>query len=148
MSGGMVDVHANTIPAVEETGAITERFPAVAPPRVVLGGGAGRPEAPRSPAAVSLGLFPRTRTAPMPARPVDPAGLVVFPGERLSRLDDFVRLAIASRRVTFLSVLDREGLDPAYYRDMTRRLEALMRQVPAIAREYERLMRGAASSAA
>lgn len=141
----MVDVHARTIPAVEESGVNTVRFPAVTP-HAVAAVGEGEPSA--SPMAVSLGRFPRTRTAPMPQRPVDPAGLVVFPGERLSRLDDFVRLAIASRRVTFLSVLDREGLDPAYYRDMLRRFEALMREVPALAREYERLIRGASSSAA
>lgn len=145
----MVDVNASTIPAVEESGVVTVRFPAVTPhPVVVTGGDRAEHEPPASPMAVSLGRFPRTRTAPMSARPVDTTGLVVFPGERLSRLDDFVRLAIASRRVTFLSVLDREGLDPAYYRDMLRRFEALMREVPALAREYDRLMRGASSSAA
>jgi hypothetical protein len=150
----MIDVLGATHPR-EEAAPTTVRFPAVSPPPAVLVVAAPGPAvSPRppvagpSPLAASL-PFPQTRTAPMAARPPADAGTIeVFPGERLSNLDDFVRLALASRRITFLSVLDREGISPQYYTEMTRRLDALVREVPALGEELELRMRLAEGRAA
>lgn len=151
----MIDALAATVPP-DEAAPPTVRFPAESPPPAVLvvSGPAAAvrphslPVAGPSPFAASL-PFPQTRTAPMAARcPADAGTIDVFPGERLSSLDDFVRLQLASRRITFLSVLDREGISPEYYTEMTRRLDALMREVPALGEEFELRLRLAEGRAA
>lgn len=48
---------------------------------------------------------------------------VVFPGEKLSKLSDFVRLARAARDNGFLGVLHREAIHPTYYAHMCKRFD-------------------------
>jgi hypothetical protein len=55
---------------------------------------------------------------------------VVFPGERISRLADFVRLRVAAQKITFLAVLASEGLTPSYYAAMVARFDEARRHDP------------------
>lgn len=61
---------------------------------------------------------------------------LVLPGERLSRLDQFVRLQVESQKITFLRVLEEEGLTPGEYAAACVRLDHVRRMNPAIDYEY------------
>jgi hypothetical protein len=138
---------ATTVPAVEPVHALA------------LATTTPAPDTERNPHHPS---FPRTSTAPMPNRPSRPSPLarsldmrspmdqpreaaaaampdiVVFPGERISRLDDFVRLRLASEQPTFVAVLSREGLAPDYYAAMCARFANTRRRNPLLDAEYTR----------
>jgi hypothetical protein len=61
---------------------------------------------------------------------------VLFEGERLARLDDFVRLRFYAERVTFLALLSREAITPEYYARMCERFDVLRRHDPALDAAY------------
>jgi hypothetical protein len=85
-------------------------------------------------------LSPAAKSVEMRTIPAD----VVFEGEKLSTVDDFVRLRLHARSVTFLGVLIKEGLTPEYYAMMCGRFEAARRADPALEQRYrERLALGA-----
>jgi hypothetical protein len=47
---------------------------------------------------------------------------VIFPGEKLSKISDFVRIQRAMQNGDFPGILTREGIDPGYYGQMSIRL--------------------------
>jgi hypothetical protein len=65
---------------------------------------------------------------------------VVFPGEKLSKLSDFVRLALAARENGFLGVLHREGIHPSYYAHMCKRFDAARKADAVLDRAYRAMM--------
>jgi len=68
--------------------------------------------------------------------PTVPPDVVVFPGEKLASIDDFVRLRMVARTVTFLGVLIREGITPEYYAMMCERFGAARRADPDLEKRY------------
>ena len=88
------------------------------------------PARPRPP---SSGRSPVACSVEMPAVPLD---VVVFPGERLATVDDFVRLRLQARSITFLGVLMRAGISPAYYASMCERFAAARRADPSLESTY------------
>jgi hypothetical protein len=83
---------------------------------------------------------PASRPAPRPLSDAvafaDPDDPVVFPGERLARLSDFVRAAAAARKADFLGYLHREKLHPIYYAHMRKRFEAMCKADCGLAQSY------------
>jgi hypothetical protein len=64
------------------------------------------------------------------------ADMVVFPGEKLASVDDFVRLRLQARSITFLGVLQREGIDPDYYAKMCERFADARRRDTSLEARY------------
>ena len=72
------------------------------------------------------------------------ADLVVFPGEKLARVDDFVRLRLQARSITFLGALMREGITPDYYAAMCERFADACRADPSLEARYRARLEKAA----
>jgi hypothetical protein len=58
-----------------------------------------------------------------PPPPAVTGDTVVFPGERLSRVDDFVRVRFYAERLSLDALLAREGITAAYYERMCARFD-------------------------
>jgi hypothetical protein len=84
--------------------------------------------APISPIASTVHVVPNARPANVDR--------VLFEGERLARLDDFVRLRFYAERVTFVALLSREGITPEYYAQMCERFDVLRRREPDLDAAY------------
>jgi hypothetical protein len=67
---------------------------------------------------------------------------VIFPGEKLAKLSDFVRFARAARSANFLALLHRESMHPSYYAHMCKRFDAVRKADAAIDREYRAMVEG------
>jgi hypothetical protein len=65
---------------------------------------------------------------------------VLFPGERLCKLSDFVRLQRAAMSGDFMGALAREGIDPGYYGTMSVKLAHRIQSDPALAMRQARMM--------
>lgn len=144
------DAFASTCPAAKE--------PARASRTLILG---SMPSVVLTPAPTWAAPDARPRTLEMPARPARPphvsptagsvalppvaplADDVLFPGERIARLDDFVRLHVASRKVTFLRVLESEGITPREYAALCARFQAALRGDPHLRERYARRLAAA-----
>jgi hypothetical protein len=68
---------------------------------------------------------------------------VVFPGERLSKMSDFVRIQKAMQRGDFPGVLTREGIDMGYYGQMSIRWAQAVQTDPSLAMRYARALSSA-----
>lgn len=65
---------------------------------------------------------------------------IVFAGEKLARISDFVRLARAARSADFLGTLHAEGLHPVYYAHMCKRFEGVRKSDAALERAFRQMM--------
>jgi hypothetical protein len=65
---------------------------------------------------------------------------VLFPGERLSKMSDFVRIQKAMQRGDFPGILAREGIDMAYYGQMSIRWAQVVQSDPSLAMRYSRAL--------
>jgi hypothetical protein len=100
--------------------------------RPAMTGLATRPNDRRTPVPSPLEQSGEVAVAPAPA-PLDP---VVFPGERLARISDFVRIEVAAEKDGLEAVLAREGIDAAYYALMSKRWATRMRKDPWLAEKH------------
>jgi hypothetical protein len=76
---------------------------------------------------------PAARSVQIPSVPPD---LVVFHGEKLASVDDFVRLRLKARSITFHGVLMRAGITPEYYAMMCERFADARRADPSLEQRY------------
>jgi hypothetical protein len=90
-------------------------------------------------AAPPVPTSPVARSIEFPAIAPD-ADLLVFPGDKLARVDDFVRLRLQARTITFLGVLQREGITPEHYQAMCARFDAARRADPSLEARYRARM--------
>jgi hypothetical protein len=76
---------------------------------------------------------PAARSIEMRAIPTD---VIVFPGERLASVDDFVRMRLHARSPTFVGFLMREGLSLEYYARMSESFAAARAADPSLEATY------------
>lgn len=92
--------------------------------------------------AVKAGTQPAAAGAPAaaPGAPRIEEDPVLFPGERLSKLSDFVRLQKAAQSGDFMGALAREGIDAGYYGQMSIKFAQRMQAEPMLAALHAKML--------